>query len=261
MEKQEFAPLYARLEDMSDVARRGDVAKSDFLSPRELFYAESYLKARGIPYFCFGGVVGAERQRIYLLPEYIGELQSAEELCEFGFSIDISALKIRTAGYKKLTHRDYLGCVLGLGVERTVLGDIFVLDEQGYGAVMFCKSSIAEFFIRELKKVGSESAKVSAISLDEVIIPERKTASVSDTVASPRLDCVVGALCSLSRDKARTAVESGLVELDFELEMRPDRTVSAPCLVSVRGYGRYRVCSLCDKTRKGRYRLTAEKFL
>lgn len=261
MIKEEFAPLFARLDDMSDVARRGEVARSDFLSPRELFYAEAYLKSRGVSYFCFGGVIGAERQRVYLLPEYIGEVTNACELEDYGFSLDISAVKIKTAGYKKLSHRDYLGCVLGLGVERDVIGDIFVLEERGDSAVMLCKSSIAQFFVSELKKVGSEGARVSVISLDDVVIPERKTAQISDTVASPRLDCVVGAICSLSREKARLAVVSGLVELDFEEEQRPDRSVNAPCLVSVRGYGRYRVCSLCDKTRKGRYRLIAEKFL
>jgi RNA-binding protein YlmH len=84
---------------------------------------------------------------------------------------------------------------------------------------------------------------------------------ISDTVASPRLDCIVGALCSLSREKARATVESGLVELDFEREERPDRTVSAPCIISVRGYGRFRINSVSDMTKKGRYRLNAEKFV
>jgi RNA-binding protein YlmH len=80
-------------------------------------------------------------------------------------------------------------------------------------------------------------------------------------VASSRLDCVVAAVCSLSRERARAVVESGLVELDFECEERADRAINPPCVISVRGFGRFKINSVSDKTKKGRYRLLAQKYL
>ena len=74
-------------------------------------------------------------------------------------------------------------------------------------------------------------------------------------------DCVVAALCSLSREKARVAVVNGLFEVDYEICERPDRTLTAPCTVTVKGYGKFRINSLCDKTKKGRLRLDADKYV
>ena len=102
---------------------------------------------------------------------------------------------------------------------------------------------------------------MSRADIGNIQIPDRKTQPIRDTVASPRLDAVVAALCNLSRERARAAVVSGLVEIDFESEERPDRTLSADTTVSVRGFGRYRVTALSDKTKKGRYRLEAEKYV
>ena len=136
-----------------------------------------------------------------------------------------------------------------------------MLGERGEEAVIFCTEKLCDFFCSELVKIAREKAVTTPIELSAIAPPQRRVAAINDTVASARLDCVVGALCSLSREKARVAVVSGLVELEFECEERPDRAVSAPCMLSVRGYGRFRVLSLSDKTKKGRYRLSAEKFL
>ncbi len=258
---EEFAKLFARLDDLCAEAERGGVGVSDFLSPREAHYALGYLGKIGASYFAFGGYEGAERQKIYVLPDYMESVRDTHALAEYGSACDVVCVSVRTDGYRKLTHRDYLGSLLGLGIERAVLGDILVLGEDGAEAFVFCSEAMGVFFCAELSKVAREKARVEIISLNDAKIPEKRFAPISDTVASARIDCVVAALCSLSREKARAAVESGLVEIDFECEERPDRTVSAPCLVSVRGFGRYRVLAVNDKTKKGRYRLSAEKFL
>jgi hypothetical protein len=142
-----------------------------------------------------------------------------------------------------------------------VLGDILVIGDDGEDAVIFCNEALVGYLCEELVWVAREKVKCAAVGLTEIEIPPRRFAAVNDTVASPRTDCVVGALCSLSREKAREAVVSGLVEVDFETEERPDRTVSTPCTLSVRGYGRFRLISVEDKTKKGRYSLIAEQYL
>ena len=267
-ENEEVKTLAARLDDLLEKAAKGELGITQFLTPRELHRAGEYLARRGASYVKFGGYSSAERQRIYLLPDYMEELSDNEALndfeskiSEYGYSINISLLKISGSGYRHLTHRDFLGSVLGLGIERDVVGDVVLLDSEGREAALICDSAIAQFIESELTFVANDKVKISSVSLGSIALPEKRTSPIHDTVAAPRLDAVVAALCNLSRDKARTVVTTGLAELDFECEERPDRTVTAPAVISVRGYGRYRVLSLCDKTKKGRYRLEAEKYI
>ena len=257
----EFALLFARLDDLCDKAATGVVGVSDFLSPREAHYAEAFLRSRGARFFLWGGYAEAERRRIYILPDYFEEGAGYEQLAEYGFDGDIGAIRIITDGYRKLSHRDHMGSLLGLGVDRAVVGDILVCEDGGKEASVFCSAAMVGFFCDSLQKVATEKARAVKADARDVSIPERRTAEILDTVASPRLDCVVGAVCSLSRERAREAVVLGLVELDYESEERPDRAVSAPALLTVRGYGKYKIVSVCDKTKKGRYRLIAEKYL
>jgi RNA-binding protein YlmH len=257
----EFDTIAARLDDLCRKADRGEVGVSDFLTPKDLKLAKKHLDRCGIKHLVFGGYEDAERARIYVLPEYLESLEAVEDIEEYGFSTDTRAVLISTDGYRQLSHRDYLGSILGMGVERDVIGDVLVLEDGGKSALVLCTEAISTYLCSELCRISTEKARVRRVRIDEVQIPERKMMPISDTVASPRLDCIVGALCSLSREKARATVESGLVELDFEREERPDRTVSAPCIISVRGYGRFRINSVSDMTKKGRYRLNAEKFV
>ena len=259
---EELSALFARLEDLSARAGGGEVAVTDFLSPRELHYAEGYLRRLGVAFGAYGGYGEAERRCLYLLPDYMesgGEDLSAL-LSTFEVDTGISALSIRGSGYRTLSHRDFLGSLLGLGLSRAVLGDIAV-DTEGREAILFCRTSISEFLLTELSAVGSDKVRVRRLNIEEVSIPPRRYETLSDTVASARLDGVVAALCGLSRERARQTVVSGLVELNYESEERPDRTVSEGALLSVRGMGKYRILSLSDRTKKGRLRLTAEKYL
>ncbi len=260
---EELSALTARLDDLLARAGGGELAVSAFLSPREQAAAKRHLTRCSASFRLWGGFASAERQRVYFLPDYI-ELEDGEELeralSEFGYSTAISALRIEGSGYRTLTHRDFLGSLLGLGLERTVVGDILLLGDEGKEALVFCDSGIAEFIKEELRAVANDKVKVKEAE-GSIKPPPRKTQPIHDTVASARIDAVVAALCSLSREKARAAVVSGLVEIDYESEERPDRTVSEASVISVRGFGKYRVMALSDKTRKGRYRLEAEKYV
>ena len=263
MIKNEFDILFARIDDICRRAERGELGVSCFISPREQHFVASHLAAMGMSGRCFayGGYEGAERRRIYILPDYVGEVSSYEEIEPFEDKKAIAAISVRGSGYKKLTHRDYLGSLLSLGIEREVLGDIVFTDAERQQAIIFCDSVIAEFILSELKRVGNDAVKVGYAEIDKDFSPLREFAHISDTVASPRIDCIVAALCSLSRDKASAAVSAGLVEVDFESEERPDRTVSAPCTISVRGYGKFRINSVSEQTRRGRLRLDADKYI
>jgi RNA-binding protein YlmH len=255
----EFDELYAKLEDMKKRAVRGEIGSGAFLSPREVMYAEKYLLSSGTAFFAFGGYSEAERKRIYVLPEYMESLSSAQELSDYGESCNIDAVCAKGSGFCKLTHRDFMGSILGLGISRDLVGDIVMLSDNE--ALVLCQSHIKDFLLYEWKDVGRDRIRCSSLELEQIVIPERKYALINDTVASPRLDCVVAALCNLSREQAKMQVLAEACEVDYESEIRPDKELSAPCLISVRGYGKFRLLQIGGLTKKGRLRLSAQRFL
>lgn len=261
--------LEARIEDYLTQADRGAVAISSFLSPGERRRAERYLEQRGERgrAVFWGGYPDAERTCLFLLPDFYGNLEdlgldSAEELSAFleGISEDgVSAIRVTGSGYRKLSHRDYLGSLLGLGLERDAVGDIAAQSEQE--AVVFCKRRLGVFLIETLEKVASDTVRCRVYEMDENFTDGRRYRPISDTVASPRLDCVVAALTNLSREDAQSAVRGGLVEVDFEREERVDLSLTPPATISVRGYGRYVLRSFDGETKKGRLRLRADQLI
>lgn len=251
--------MFSRLEDLKRCAIRGNLGVSAFFTPREAFVAEEYLKRSGAAYLFFGGCEDAERKRCYLLPEFIDVVKGATELCEYGYSLGIDALLIKGSGFESISHRAIMGSVLALGIERDAIGDIVLLDDCN--AIFFCDSKISDFLVENLDRVGRDKVSLRRIELDESSLPQRQFLQISDTVASARLDCIVSALCSLSRERAKERIEDMLVELNYEVESRPDKEVVTPAILSVRGVGKFKILSVSDKTKKGRYRLIAEKYL
>ena len=259
MDIKSFESLFARLNDLKECAVRGNVGVSAFFSPREEYAAIQYLKSLKAEFISYGGYSNAERKKIYILPEFIEDAESIDTIIEYGFLCEIDCVKISGSGFVELSHRAVMGSLLGLGIERDVIGDIVILDKNN--AIFFCDAHLTQFFVENLERVGRDKVKVRRIELDESILPERKFVSISDTVASARIDCVVAALCSLSREKAKELLSAGYVELNYECTERPDKEVCVPAIISARGYGKFMVESLSDKTKKGRYKLVAKKFL
>ena len=256
----------AKISELAERAERYVAGFSAFLTPKEQIIARNILaqkKVRCVSFF-FGGYDGSERNRLYTLPDYMaveggyGTHSVKENFAEL-VDESVSAVKIKGSGYRELSHRDYLGSLLGLGVERDVVGDIAVLDD--FSAVVFCDPKIAEFILLELKKIGSDSVKVEHFDVPDGFSNAPKLQPVSDTVASARFDCVVSALTGLSREKAQTAIRAGIAELDYFVEERPDRGVSEGSIISVRGYGKFIVTGLSEQTKKGRLRLKANKYI
>lgn len=260
----------ARIEDAIRKCTSGSVAHIPFLTMRERRRAERLLDARGMRenVWFWGGHPTAERTCLFLLPDYLTAILPedaderetalpnylAEELGEA-----VVSLSIKGSGFRNLSHRDYLGAVLGLGIERDAIGDVAVQDE--HSAILFCPRTLAGFLAGELTKVGSDTVRCRECQIDETFTDGKKYRPISDTVASARLDCVVAALCNLSREAAQNAVKSGLVEVDFEPEERVDTILEPPITISVRGHGRFILRSFDGETKKGRLRLRAEQLV
>ncbi len=255
----------ARLDDHASEREKGRVSHSDFLTPSESFAAEKYLSSLGIKdKICFfGGYFAAERKQIFLLPDYVSdylpktESERYEMLCE-EFEGSISALEIKGSSYKKLTHRDYLGSVLALGIKRSAIGDICMLGDSS--AIIFCLASVEGLILTELQKIGADKVSIKKIKPDVNMPSCLKFKQVSDTVASNRIDCIVSALCTLSREKAQETIRAGLCTHNYSECEKTDLDVNENDVISVRGHGKFIIRSLSGTTKKGRIRLIADKY-
>ncbi len=263
--------LEARLDDAVLKCEAGCPATLPFLTPRDARRAERYLRTRGMldAAWFWGGYPDAERVTLFLLPDYLTLCLSAspsectpdEMLALLGEEATdaVSSLLIRGSGFRTLSHRDFLGAVLGLGIERDAIGDIALQNERE--AVLFCPLTIGRFLRETLTRVGSDAVKVLDYTPDEHFTDGRHYRPISDTVASERLDCVVAALCNLSRDAAQALIRSGAVEVEFEPVDRTDYALLPPQTLSVRGYGRFILRAFDGETRKGRLRLRADMMV
>ena len=147
-------------------------------------------------YVFYGGYDDAERTVAAFLPDYASEAD-----------IPLCVIRADTAaGGRKLTHRDYLGSLTGLGIKREMTGDILVRDD---GADIIILDDIKDFLLLNYGKAGRTSLDLSALPLSELNIPEAKTVMIKDTVASLRLDNVISSAFKLSRGKAAEAIRSG----------------------------------------------------
>ena len=77
------------------------------------------------------------------MPEFVGEIQDIGDMCEYGYSLEVDALLVKGSGFEKLSHRAIMGSVLGLGVQRDVIGDIVLVNDNE--AVFFCDSQLIDF--------------------------------------------------------------------------------------------------------------------
>ncbi len=258
--------LCARFEDkMSQAERRGLVCGS-FYSPADAAVLSLTAREKGKSdrFFLYGGYGEAERKMAFFLPDFLSEYDGEpEEKANAFFKDELScavrSIKISGSGYRTLSHRDYLGSLLSLGIERESLGDVVVMSE--HDAVIFCTDAIFPFLLGNIDRIAADKVSVSEFIPDSGFSAKRDFIHISDTVASPRFDCVVAALTNLSREKAQAAIRSGLCSLDYIEELRTDKEILPPCTISVRGYGKFKVVSIGGETKRGRLRLSAEKYI
>ena len=251
--------LFARGEELLGRARSGEITNTVFLTPGERKKLETHFSFAPGEWLFFGGYREAERTRMFFLPDYAREEEVREIFLAESFSETLCAVSVTGSGYRDLTHRDFLGSVLHLGLAREAVGDICVLSPRQ--AVIFCGRLTADFLPGELTFVGGDKVKTERFTPPPDFDGGRRFESVCDTVASPRADAVVAALCHLSREKAQALFTAGQIEADYEILEKNEKPLQAGTVLTVHGYGKFVLRELSEPTRKGRIRLRADRYV
>ncbi|MBP5170267.1 MAG: hypothetical protein ILP14_13870 [Oscillospiraceae bacterium] len=227
------------------------VTNSSFLTPAECLDAEKIrLPSDDVKLFLSGGHPECERKIAFFLPFFL----SREDL---DIQEAIKPVRIRSF-FGKPGHRDYLGAILGLGIERNRIGDVLISNDT---AVVFCMASVVPLLLRELSKVGRCSVKTEQISLSDISFPERKTRTRDFTVKSLRLDAVAGNMFGVSRSTAAELIRLGAVSLNYTVCEEPDAQIKANDIISVHGKGKGKITDIGGRSKKDRLFVEAEIYL
>ena len=247
--------LLARALDKLELAQnRGVPSHTGFLSPHERSAVEGLIHASGWPPHLFwGGFADAERTVCAFLPDWLEE-EDWRAGAEYN---PIRAIRCTWTG-GKLTHRDFLGSILGLGLDREKVGDLLVGDGT---CDVLALEDVADFLLLHLDQAGRVRLKVSPIPLDELSPPPVQVKTVRDTVSSLRLDAVAASGFSLSRGKAADLIASGKFQLNHRECLKPDRPVAEGDVMSCRGLGKCVLKEVGGPSKKGRIMILLERYV
>lgn len=225
---------------------------SDFMDPYQRSLVEKALSFDDEVDFIFdGGYEGAERVIAIFRPNFMSFDEEERE----------SPLKLVALSFnsrQSLTHRDYLGALIGLGIKREKIGDILVRDD---GCSVITMKEIAEYIKYNLVKIGNVKVNAELKEMDDIEVSEPEAKTINTTVASLRLDCVAAAGFGLSRGKISDFIDAEKVFLNWDPTTNPAKLIKEGDTITVRGKGRMFVEEIGRVTKKGRIGVLLKKLI
>ena len=178
----------------------------------------------------------------------------------YPFEIPVKVIEIMPRSEKfgeELSHRDYLGAVLNLGIERKLTGDIIV---KGKRAWLFCMEQIAELICSELTRVRHTdvTCRIAEGEIPE-LLPKFEERSLN--VAAERIDAMTAALLNKSRTTAVELIKSQQVYINGAAVLDTSRTLKEGDVISIRHFGKYIYDGMSGRTKKGRYYAAVRKYV
>ena len=251
-ESQEDKILLARVYDRMIAAEQRNIpAATCFLSPREQELVKRLLPQLDLRFF--GGCNGAERAVCCWIPDYY-----EPEDYLLGEDGPLGAVRADFYEGDALSHRDMLGALMGSGIKRETVGDLFVRPGRCDFVVT---REILPYELQHLESAGRTRLHLQPLPLTELEPPAPRVKLLRDTVAALRLDSVVASGFGLSRSRAAQYVESGRTAVNALPCVKPDRPVSPGDRISVRGLGKIELTEVTGTTKKGRTGVVISRYV
>lgn len=250
MNKEE-QQIFKRITELANISNNRQIpVYTDFLNLNE---QDVYICAlKDIPpvsHTAVGGYNLAERKIVEFKP-----------YSDFPSQFPIVTLKIEPKNSRfsdKLSHRDFLGAVMNLGINRSKIGDIIVTDECAY---VFCIESISGYIMDNLIKIKNTFVKVAETTdIPDDYEPDYK--EIKGTVSSLRLDSIIAMATQSSRSSNVRMIEEGLVFVNGKRITSNSFNLKEDDLISVRGIGKFRFKKAVTETKKGRILIIINKLI
>lgn len=244
--------LLAKIWDKITTGIRKNIpANTGFLSLREQDMCR-YLFGDEPGLSFFGGYADSERNMLVFLPDYLDE--------SYLLSEDSPIVCIEASFFEKdtLSHRDFLGALMGAGISRETVGDI---STQTGRCNFFVTAEIAPYILRDFTSAGRTAVHLSQIPLDEVTIAEPETKEIRDTVSSLRLDSIISSGFRIGRSLACDYIHAGRAAINGLPCEKPDKLIPEGAKISVRGLGKIKLRAINGETKKGRISVILDRYI
>ncbi|WP_066634860.1 RNA-binding protein [Desulfolucanica intricata] len=244
--------IIARVLDQCEIVlRKHQIQVTDFFDPFRTGQIFSIVQSIGsINAKADGGYPSAERKRTVIFPDFRSEDNISSELSYLFIEGNFKMVQV--------THGDYLGAILGLGIKRDKIGDIIVLEN---GAQVIVASEISNYIKSHLVKVGKVKVSITDISRGDITPPEQKFKEIRTTVPSLRMDVIAGAGFGTSRAKIAREIAAERFSLNWHTCSNLSQSVKEKDIISARGRGRVELFEVGGQTKKGRIVVTLRKYL
>ncbi len=251
---------------------RGDYV-ADELNILKNRFNELYNRSQNRGIYCYSEFLNLHEQTVlcnemkYGYTLYGGYEESERKIAVFGTEDDfgypaqppIKIIRVSPLSEKfsdDLTHRDFLGSVLGLGIKRETVGDIIINKNSGY---IFASASISNYIIDNLTKVRHTSVFCEICEkIPENALPQPKEKVV--IVSSLRLDVLISGVYDISRSKSSALIDGEKVFINGKMCKSNSLNIENNSMISVRGYGRFRYTEILGNTRKDRIRILCQIY-
>ena len=277
VKEQEY--LAIKLYNYYETAQNYEIVSftEEFYTPN--FWKKLGKKFGGVNVVCDGVFVDSDRRQIAFIPDSfmnendnLGFKNNENDLENFRFNHNViqfpnKLLKIsidsRFYGY---LHKDFLGSLMGLNVKRELMGDLIIescdkKDKRIFGYIPVSEK-IADYIISELKQIGRATCEIEVVDIkDRNNLPKYKYDDRLITVQSKRLDSIVSTITNLSRTKVIEPIEKGQVLVDCVEEKDKSKLLEIGSLITIRGFGKYKLFLDKGETKKGKERILVKKYI
>lgn len=170
---------------------------------------------------------------------------------------DIIFFKIDgTNKFKTLTHKDFLGTIMSLGLKRETLGDIIVKDNIAYSITLKDTYDIIKKEISHINKIPVTFSECSKES-----VPKLEFKIINETTSSLRLDSIIASILNLSRSLSTNLIENGDVSLNYLIEKDKSKTIKENDIITIRKKGKFLFCNINGETKKGKLKIAVKQYI
>ena len=207
--------------------------------------------------FYYGGYEEAQRVLCVFVPAFFDIKDIFSFFKDNKQDNPLCLLKLEKDPFSELSHRDYLGAVMGLGIEREMVGDIIPTNE---GAFMFCIRKMAKYLCENLKKAGRGKIECSICDISELNDVDENSEEIFSSVASLRADNILSSAFNLSRSSASSYIKQGSVYINNKQCLKADFSVKQGDKIVLRGKGKVVLQQIKGETKKGRKHVIIKRY-
>lgn len=238
------------LSQLNEALNHYKIQVTDFMTPDLYIPLKEIIGQTDVQCVMIGGFNYYERAKLLMLPPYSPPIDTQTYISAIEGSYQEK--------FSQLNHRDVLGALMSLGIQRKKIGDIWI----GKGQFQFLiDKELEAYILTHLEKIARSGVRLQSIPLCSLNTIQIQFEVFEGTLASMRLDSVLSMILKESREASKKIIQAERVKVNYRLVDKFDYEVKVNDLISVKKVGRFMIVDHFGETKKGRLRLKVQKFI